>query len=69
MELKCKTSQLEKDKYGMISFICGILETKQMNIGEGREDREANYKRLLTIENSGLLEKWEWDGLKWVTGI
>ena len=32
-----KISQSEKDKYHMISLICGIEETKQMNIGEGKE--------------------------------
>ena len=40
MELECimlsEISQSEKDKY-MISLICGIYETKQMNIGEGKE--------------------------------
>ena len=29
-------SQSEKDKY-MISLICGIYKTKQVNIGEGKE--------------------------------
>ena len=30
-------SQSEKDRYPMISLICGIWETQQMNIGEGKE--------------------------------
>ena len=30
-------SQPEKDKYHTISLICGIEETKQRSIGEGRE--------------------------------
>jgi len=34
-------SQSEKDKYHMISLICGIKETKQMNMGK---KREANHK-------------------------
>ena len=33
-------SKSEKDKYHRISLICGIKETKQMNIG--RKKREAN---------------------------
>ena len=32
-----KWSKSEKDKYYMISLICGIKETKQMNIGEVKE--------------------------------
>ena len=32
-----ETSQSEKDRYHMISFICGIWETQQMNIGEGKK--------------------------------
>ena len=38
MELECirltEISQSEKDKYHMISLICGTEETKQMNIGK-----------------------------------
>ena len=30
-------SQSEKGKYHMITLICVIQETKQMNIGEGKE--------------------------------
>ena len=41
MELECimlsEISQSEKDKYHMISLMCGILETQQVNIGEGKE--------------------------------
>ena len=41
MELECimlsEIRQSEKDKYHMTSFICGIQETKQMNIGEEKE--------------------------------
>ena len=29
--------QSEKDKYRMISLICGIQETQQRNIGEGEQ--------------------------------
>ena len=45
----------------MISLICGIEETKQMNTGEGKEkynnrnrktEKEANHKRLLTIQKT-----------------
>ena len=35
-----KQNKSEKDKYPMISLICGIQETKKMNIGEGKEKRE-----------------------------
>ena len=38
-------SQSGKDKYHLISLICGILETKQMNIGEGREKTEWEVVR------------------------
>ena len=44
-----KISESEKDKYHKISLICGILETKQMNIwevGKDRTEREINHKRL-----------------------
>ena len=41
MELECimlrKISQSEKDKYCMISLICGISETKQMSKGKKKE--------------------------------
>ena len=41
MELECimlsEISQAEKDKYHMISLICEIEETQQMNIGGGKE--------------------------------
>ena len=30
-------SQSEKDKYHMISLICGFSDTKQMNIREGKQ--------------------------------
>ena len=61
----------------MILLICGIYEIKQMNIGEGKEkgsklktEREANRKRLLNIENRGLLEGlWEGGWAKWSKGI
>ena len=56
MELECimlsKTSPPEKDKYRMISLICGIWDAKQMNIFEGaKKETEANHKRLLSIKN------------------
>ena len=38
-------SQSEKDKYHMISFICGIEETKQMNMGTG-ENRKTKKQTL-----------------------
>ena len=38
-----KQNQSEGDKYYMISFLCGIWETKQMSKGEKR-DREANQE-------------------------
>ena len=37
-----KISQLEKDKYHMISLLCGIEETKQMSAGK---NREATHER------------------------
>ena len=41
MELECimlsEISQSEKDKYHMISLVCGISETKQMDMGVGVE--------------------------------
>jgi len=44
MELECimlsEASQSEENKYHMISLICEIYETKQMNTGEG-EKREG----------------------------
>ena len=30
-------NQPEKHKYHLISLVCGIQETQQMNIGEGKE--------------------------------
>jgi len=30
-------SRSEKDRYHMISLVCGIYETKQMNRGEGKK--------------------------------
>ena len=46
MELECsmlsEVSQSEKDKYHMISHIGGVLETKQVNIGEGKKKREGS---------------------------
>ena len=30
-------SQAEEDRHRMISLICGIGETQQMNVGEGKE--------------------------------
>ena len=40
----------------MISLICGIFDTQQMNIGKGskkkiKTERETNCKRLLSTEN------------------
>ena len=32
-----KISQSEKDKYHVVSLICGIQEAKQMTIGEGKK--------------------------------
>ena len=45
-----------KDKYHMISLICGIWDIKQMKIREGRQnniktERETNHMRLLNTEN------------------
>ena len=41
LDLECimlsKINESEKDKYHMISFISGIEETKQMNVGVGKE--------------------------------
>ena len=33
-----KVSPSEKEKYHMISFICGMEATKQMNIGDGKKE-------------------------------
>ena len=53
MQLECimlsKISQSQKDKYYIISFIYGILDTKQMNMGKGskykvKTERETNHK-------------------------
>ena len=41
----------------MISLICGILETKQMNIR--KKKREANQETLLTIENKLMITRGE----------
>ena len=44
-EYHAKQNKSEKDKYHMISLICGISETKQMNKGKKRErDRERQTK-------------------------
>ena len=49
-----ETSEL---KHHMISLICGIQETNQMNLGEEKKNKirteiEANHKRLLHTENN-----------------
>ena len=51
-------SQSEKDNYHMVSLICGIKETVQRIIGEGRggkngksSERETNHERLWTLRN------------------
>ena len=48
-----KISQSEEGNYQMISLICGISERKQLDIEEKKKkgEREANCKRILTIEN------------------
>ena len=50
-----QNKSVRKDKYPMISLICGTYETKQMNTGNGWKnkirEREANHKRLLNTEN------------------
>ena len=53
------------------------LRKKAMNIGEGKKnkirgkpEKEANHKRLLTIENKLRVAEREWGGgAKWVIGI
>ena len=52
-EYSAKQNTPEKDKYRMISFICGIYETKQMN----KEKKEKNQKTFLTIENKLALNR------------
>ena len=48
----------------MISFICGIKETKQMNIWAGgeKEERGTNHKRFLMIENKLRVDRGRWVG-------
>jgi len=46
-------SQSQKEKYHMISLICGRNKTDE-HMGKKKKrkkEREANHKRLLTIEN------------------
>jgi len=51
-------SQKEKDKYHMISLICGIQYTAQMNL--------STEKKLMDLENRLVVARGrgrEWDGL------
>ena len=50
-------SQKEKDKYHMISLICGIYNMTQMNLSMKQTDRHRGQMWL---------PKWEWgrDGMK-----
>ena len=54
-------SQSEKDKYYMISLMCGIYETKQMSTGKKRETGKLR-NRLLTRENKLMVTREEWVG-------
>ena len=55
-----KGNKSEKDECHVISLICGISETKQVNIWEGqKKEREANHKRLLMIENKLRVDGWK----------
>ena len=63
-------SQSEKDKYHMTSPICGLQETKQMNIWEGGRNKERETD---TFYDSEQIEGW-WrevggEQAKWVMGI
>ena len=46
-----KRNKSVKDKYNTISFICGIYKTKQMNIGERKQNEDKNRGRQ-TIKDS-----------------
>ena len=51
-------SKSEKDKYHLISLICGIKETKQIN-------KQGNWEtnRLLNTENKLVVAGWEVGGM------
>ena len=56
-----EVSQTQKDKYHMISFICGIEKTKQMN-------KQKSRKRPTDTENKVMVARGEEGGTKWVKG-
>ena len=57
MELECITpseiSQSEKDKYHVISLICGISETKQRKKERIKKTRLSNTENKLVVARGG----------------
>ena len=52
--LKSYLSQIEKDKYYMISFICGILKKKKK-----KEQAQSNRHRVFHTENKQMVARGE----------
>ena len=42
-------SQAEEDRHRMISLICGIGETQQMNVGEGKKSYREGGRQTISI--------------------
>ena len=40
-----QNNSIERDKYHMISLLCGISDTKQMSKGKKEKERERHIKK------------------------
>ena len=58
-------SQSGKDKYHMISLICGIKKTKHMNMGVNKKDRQTKKQILNYREQTDGYQK----GGGWGNGL
>ena len=61
-EYKAKQNKSKKDKYSMISLICGIQETKQMSKVKKRErqTKEQALNHRIQIHGYQRGSRWGW---------
>ena len=55
----CEISQTKKDKYNVISLICGILKIKQVSKYYKKEADSQRTNLWLPVRRGGAIQEWE----------